>query len=158
MRLAAAFLFATSIAGCATTSTVRATPATVQAYDAVRSGVQAQAVGGDVRFCAGTGGVLAERTRYRWSDDYLTRYRDWALADQVRAALRYRPALDRGAIDVRVDQGRVILRGHAPSEAVAAQAIARALDVDGVVQVEAWLLTPEAPQPPATGRAEWCPS
>src|SRR5690349_2438965 len=97
-------------AGCATIPTVRATPATVQAYDAVRSGARADAVGGDVRFCAGASGVLAERTRWRWSDDYATRYSDWALAEQVRAWLRHDPALAGAAIgasiDVQVDQGR----------------------------------------------------
>jgi osmotically-inducible protein OsmY len=102
--------------------------------------------------------VLAERTRWRWSDDYATRFRDPDVADHVRASLRYDRALGGTVIDVQVEQGRVRLRGRAPSEAAATQAIARALDVDGVVQVEAWLVTPEAPGPPVTGGAEWCPS
>ncbi len=144
------------LAACATIPTVRSTPATVAAYAAVRSGERAQATGGDVEFCAGPDAVVAERTRWRPTDDYATRYRDYAIDDQVRAVLRADPALAAAPIAVHVRQGAVRLDGHAPSDVAASEAIARALDIDGVVLVQARLFTPQTPQPPPAGQARWC--
>jgi osmotically-inducible protein OsmY len=142
------------LAACAVIPTVRSSPATVAAYQAVRSGARPAAAGGDIEFCAGPDAVVAQRAKWRPSDDYAARYRDYAVADQVRAALRYQPPLP--GISARVEQGAVRLDGHVPSDATAAEAIARALDVDGVVLVEARLFTPDATTPPAFGSARWC--
>lgn len=141
---------------CSTASSVRSSPPTVAAYESVRTGDRHDAAGGDVRFCAGHDVVVAERTRYRPSDDILTQYRDNAVAERVRGSLRADPALAGANIEAKVERGAVRLDGQAPSAAAASAAIARALDVDGVVLVEARLFTPETPQPPVAGTARWC--
>jgi hypothetical protein len=143
-------------AGCATIPSVQSSPATVAAYQSVRSGEQRDAKSGDVRFCTGPGVVVAERTKYRPSDDWTTQYRDRATVDEVRQTLRYDPALKGSTITANIDRGAVRLDGQAPSTEVVSHAIARTLNVDGVVLVEARVFTPEAPQPPVAGSAHWC--
>jgi hypothetical protein len=53
-------------------------------------------------------------------------------------------------------QGEVRRAGRVPTEAAAARAIARALDVDGVVRVVARLDSDDAPAPLPSGGALWC--
>jgi osmotically-inducible protein OsmY len=144
------------VAGCATIPTVHTSPATVAAYRAVRDGARADVAAGDMRFCAGPDAVVAERTKWRPTDDVLTRYRDYDVAERVRAALRYEPALAGAAIDVRVEQGGARLEGRVASAEAATIAIARALDTAGVVLVEARLFAPDDTRAPAAGRARWC--
>jgi hypothetical protein len=155
MRVTSIVLFALG-AACSSTAGVRSSPSTVAAYQAVRSGERYDAAARDVRFCAGPGVVVAERTRARPTDDWLTQFRDEAVAENVRGTLRADPALAGSAITANVRRGAVHLDGSAPSDAAAASAIARALDVDGVVLVEARLFTPQTAAPPGIGTARWC--
>ena len=149
--------FALLTLSCATIPTVRWSPATVAAYRDVRDGARSDVAAGDMRFCAGRDAVIAERTRWRPTDDVLTRYRDYDVADRVRAALRHEPALAGAAIDVRLEQGGARLEGRVASAEVATIAIARSLDTAGVVLVEARLFADEdGSRPPAAGSARWC--
>jgi hypothetical protein len=148
--------FALLTLSCATIPTVRWSPATVAAYRDVRDGARSDVAAGDMRFCAGRDAVIAERTRWRPTDDVLTRYRDYDVADRVRAALRYERALAGAAIDVRVEQGAARLEGRAASAELATIAIARTLDTAGVVLVEARLFADGDERPPAAGSARWC--
>jgi osmotically-inducible protein OsmY len=141
---------------CAAIQTVRWSPATVAAYQSVRDGARSDVAVGDMRFCAGPDAVIAERTKYRRTDDVLTRYRDIDVADRMRASLRYEPALAGAAIDVRVEQGAARLDGRVANAEAATIAIARALDTAGVVLVEARLFTPDDARAPAAGGALWC--
>jgi osmotically-inducible protein OsmY len=109
-----------------------------------------------MRFCAGPDAVVAERTKWRPTDDVLTRYRDVFVAEQVRVVLRHEPALAGAAIDVHVDQGAARLDGRVESATAATIAIARALDTSGVVLVEARLFAPDETRPPVAGSARWC--
>jgi osmotically-inducible protein OsmY len=149
-------VFATLLlAGCATTgSMVQSTPSTVTAYQAVRSGEQPTAKGGDIAFCAGPTSVVAQRVEGRPSDQWATQIHDHAIADNVRGALRSDPALER--LDVRVNHGAVHLDGNVASAAEASKAIATSLQVAGVVMVQARLFSPDEPSPPPAGTAQWC--
>jgi osmotically-inducible protein OsmY len=144
------------LAGCATVPTVRSSPSTVAAYEQVRSGEQPSAQGGDVQFCAGPASTIAQRTQARPSDNWTNQFTDHAVASSVRGTLRADPALADSPIAVSVEHGAVDLEGNVPSAAVASHAIARALQVEGVVMVQARLFTPEEPNPPPAGSHRWC--
>lgn len=142
------------VGACAGPTTVHSSQSTIAAYQAVRTGEQPTAHGGDVAFCAGPSTIVAQRVKARASDQWSDNIRDHAIGDNVRGLLRTDSGL--AGVDVSVKHGAVKLDGNVPSAAEATRAIARTLEVEGVVLVQARLFSPDAPNPPPTGTAHWC--
>ena len=96
-------------------------------------------------------GALAAKTihlrerRKEWTDE--------TLADKVRSEVFRDPALPKGAVNLNVEEGRVVLRGEVAEPALVEELERRVRAVVGVREVENLLHPPGADAPSHVARA-----
>jgi hypothetical protein len=84
------------------------------------------------------------------------RRKDWSdatLADKVRSEVFRDPALPKGAVNLNVEAGRVVLRGEVPDPGLVEQLERRVREVVGVRDVENLLHPPGADVPEHVARS-----
>lgn len=83
------------------------------------------------------------------------RRKDWSdetLADKIRSEVFRDPSLPKGAVNLNVEDGRVVLRGEVAEPALVDELERRVRDVGGVRDVENLLHTPGAERPEHVAR------